>query len=144
MYSILISPSLFFGVSIVLVITSSLEFISAQSPQPMKGFRIGIFFSIRGLFQFLNFTVALAFSFNHPWASSETLSNPPVTNCGFTYFLFTIVVGLIGLLLFSVAVKKYKYRERDEGIFQQQVVDDIYERYITQRCTMENFSSNNN
>ena len=141
-WSVLIPPSLFFGVGIVLVITSSLEFISAQSPQPMKGFLIGIFFSIRGLFQFLNSTVTLAFSFKHPWASGETLSDPPVTNCGFTYFLFTIVVGLIGLLLFSVAVKKYKYRERDEGIFQQQVVEDIYERYITQRHTMENFSSN--
>ena len=142
-WSVLIPPSLFFGVGIVLVITSSLEFISAQSPQPMKGFLIGIFFSIRGLFQFLNSTVTLAFSFKHPWASGETLSNPPVTNCGFTYFLFTIVVGLIGLLLFSVAVKKYKYRERDEGIFQQQVVEDIYERCIAQRRFMETFSEEN-
>ena len=143
-WSVLIPSSLFFGVGIVLVITSSIEFISAQSPQPMKGFLIGIFFSIRGLFQFLNSTVTFAFSFKHPWASGEILSNPPVTNCGFTYFFFTIVIGLVGLLLFSVAVKKYKYRERDEGIFQQQVVEDIYERYITQRRTMENFSSNNN
>ena len=142
-WSVLIPPSLFFGVGIVLVITASLEFISAQSPQPMKGFLIGIFFSIRGLFQFLNSTVTLAFSFKHPWASGETLSNPPVTNCGFTYFLFTIVVGLIGLLLFSVAVKKYKYRERDEGIFQQQVVEDIYERCIAQRRFMETFSEDN-
>ena len=142
-WSVLIPPSLFFGVGIVLVITSSLEFISAQSPQPMKGFLIGIFFSIRGLFQFLNSTVTLAFSFKHPWASGETLSNPPVTNCGFTYFLFTIVIGLIGLLLFSVAVKKYKYRERDEGIFQQQVVEDIYERCIAQRRFMETFSEDN-
>ena len=142
-WSVLIPPSLFFGVGIVLVITASLEFISAQSPQPMKGFLIGIFFSIRGLLQFLNSTVTLAFSFKHPWASGETLSNPPVTNCGFTYFLFTIVVGLIGLLLFSVAVKKYKYRERDEGIFQQQVVEDIYERCIAQRRFMETFSEDN-
>ena len=142
-WSVLIPPSLFFGVGIVLVITASLEFISAQSPQPMKGFLIGIFFSIRSLFQFLNSTVTLAFSFKHPWASGETLSNPPVTNCGFTYFLFTIVIGFIGLLLFSVAVKKYKYRARDEGIFQQQVVEDIYERCIAQRRFMETFSEDN-
>ena len=78
----------------------------------------------------------------HPWASSEILEHPPVTNCGFTYFLFTIVTGLIGLLLFSVAVKKYKYRERDEGLFQQQVVEEIFERYITQDKNMiESFSS---
>ena len=122
--SVLFHPLLFFGVGIVLVIISSLEFISAQSPQPMKGFLIRIFFSIRGLFQFLKFSVTLALSFKHPWASGETLPHPPVTNCGFKYLLFTIVVGLIGLLLFSVAVKKYKHRERDERMFQQQVVED--------------------
>ena len=55
-WSVLIPPSLLLGVGPLLVITASLEFISAQSPQPMKGFLIGIFFAIRGLFQFLNST----------------------------------------------------------------------------------------
>ena len=141
-WSVLIPPSLLLGVGPLLVITASLEFISAQSPQPMKGFLIGIFFAIRGLFQFLNSTVTFAFSFKQPWASGEILEHPPVTNCGFTYFLFTTVTGLIGLLLFSIAAKKYKYRERDEGLFQQQVVEDIYERYITQdHSSIESFIS---
>ena len=59
------------------------------------------------------------------------LENPPVTNCGFVYLLFTCVVGLIGLILFSVAAKKYKYRRRDEGIFCQYDVEEIYDRYLT-------------
>ena len=54
------------------------------------------------------------------------------TNCGFFYLLFTCVMGLIGLILFSVAAKKYKYRERDEGMFSQQQVEEVYERYIIQ------------
>ena len=33
---------------------------------------------------------------------------------------------------FSVAAKKYKYRERDEGLFRQQDVGNIYDHYITQ------------
>ena len=141
-WSVLIPPSLLLGVGPLLVITASLEFISAQSPQPMKGFLIGIYFAIRGFFQFLNSTVIFAFSLKQPWASGEILEHPPVTNCGFTYFLFTTVTGLIGLLLFSVTAKKYKYRERDEGLFQQQVVEDIYERYITQdHSIIESFSS---
>ena len=50
-WSVLIPPSLLLGVGPLLVITASLEFISVQSPQPMKGFLIGIFFfAIRGLF----------------------------------------------------------------------------------------------
>ena len=131
-WSVLIPPSIFLGFGPVLVMTASLEFISAQSPQSMKGFLIGIFFAIRGLFQFLNSSVTLAFSLKHPWDSGKLLENPPVTNCGFVYFLFTIVVGVIGLILFSIAAKKYKYRKRDEGLFRQQDVEDVYERYLSQ------------
>ena len=75
---------------------------------------------------------ASAFSLKHPWASAEMLENPPVTNCGFVYLLFTCVVGLIGLILFSVAAKKYKYRQRDEGMFRQMDIEDVFEREIEQ------------
>ena len=131
-WSVLIPPTIFLGFGPILIKIASLEFISAQSPQSMKGFLIGIFFAIRGLFQFLNSSVTLAFSLKHPWDSGKLLENPPVTNCGFVYFLFTIVVGVIGLILFSIAAKKYKYRERDEGLFRQQDVEDVYERYLSQ------------
>jgi hypothetical protein len=42
------------------------------------------------------------------------------------------VVGLIGLILFSVAAKKYRYRRRDEGMFRQMDIEDIFEREIEQ------------
>ena len=112
-WSVLIPPSLFLGVGPFIVMTTALEFISAQSPQLMKGFLIGLFFAIRGFFQFLNSIITVPFPLKHPWASGEMLENPPVTNCGFVYLLFTCVVGLIGLILFSVAAKKYKYRARN-------------------------------
>ena len=60
------------------------------------------------------------------------LENSPVTNCGFVYLLFTCVVGLIGLILFSIAAKKYKYRTRNEGMFRQMDIEDIFEREIEQ------------
>ena len=116
-WSVLIPPSLFLGVGPLILMTSIFEFVSAQSPQSMKGFLIGLFFAIRGLFQFLNSIITFPFSLKHPWASGEMLEHPPVTNCGFVYLLFTCVVGLIGLILFSVAAKKYKYRARNEGMF---------------------------
>ena len=59
------------------------------------------------------------------------IENPPVTNCGFAYFLFTCVTGLIGLVLLSVAANKYKFRRRDEGWFHQRYVE-VYDHYITQ------------
>ena len=131
-WSVLITPSLCLGVGPLIVMTATLEFISAQSPQSVKGFLIGVFFAIRGLFQLLNSIIIVPFSLKHPWASGEMLENPPVTNCGFVYLLFTCVVGLIGLILFSVAAKKYKYRKRDEGMFRQMDIEDVFEREIEQ------------
>ncbi len=131
-WSVLIPPNLFLGIGPLIVISTTYEFISAQSPQSMKGLLIGIFFAIRGLFHFLNSIVILGFSFKNPWASGAMSIHPLVTNCGFVYLLFTCIMGLVGLSLFSIAAKKYKYRERDEGMFRQQDVEEIYERYITQ------------
>ena len=131
-WGVLIPLSLLFGIGPLLVIATTLEFISAQSPQSMKGLLVGVFFAIRGLFQFLNSIVIIPLSLKQPWASKEMIDHPPVTNCGFVYLVLTSVTGLIGLILFSLAAKKYKYRTRDEGMFRQQVVEDIYDRYITQ------------
>ena len=130
--AVLVVPSLFLQTGPLLVIATVLEFISAQSPQSMKGLFVGVFFAIRGLFQFLNSIIIIPLSLKHPWASGEMLENPPVTNCGFVYLLFTCVAGLIGLVLFLVAARRYKYRERNEGLFSQQDVEEIYDRYITQ------------
>ena len=106
----------------------------------MKGLLLGVFFTIRGLFQFLNSIIIIPFSLKHPWASGKMIEDPPVTNCGFVYLLFTCVVGLIGFVLFSVAAKKYKYRKRNEGLFCQQDVEEIYDRYITQAASDDEYS----
>ena len=132
-WGVLLVPSLFLQTGPLLVIATVLEFISAQSPQSMKGLLVGVFFAIRGLFQFLNSIAIIPLSLTeHPWASGEMLENPPVTNCGFVYLLFTCVAGLIGLVLFLAVARRYKYRERNEGLFSQQDVEEIYDRYITQ------------
>ena len=68
------------------------------------------------------------------------LEHPPVTNCGFVYLLSTCVVGLIGLILFSIAAKKYKYRARNaEDLFRQADIEEIYDRYIMQ-ASMDSIS----
>ena len=129
-WSVLIIPSFCLGIGPSITLATSLEFISAQSPQSMKGLLVGVFFAIRGLFQFLNSIIIIPLSFKKPWASHEMIEHPPVTNCGFVYLLVTSVTGLIGLILFSVAAKRYKYRRRDEGWFRQHDVEEIYDRYL--------------
>ena len=116
-WAVLLPPNLLLGIGPLLVIATTLEFISAQSPQSMKGLLVGVFFAIRGLFRFLNSTVIIPLSLKQPWTSREMIEHSPVTNCGFVYLLLTSVTGLIGLILFSLVAKRYKYRTRDEGMF---------------------------
>ena len=77
-WSILIPLNLFLGIDPLFVITTTYEFISAQSPQSMKGLIIGVFFAISGLFHFLNSIIIIPFSLVHPWASKEMLEHPSV------------------------------------------------------------------
>ena len=125
-WGVLIPPSLFLGIGPLMVIATTLEFISAQSPQSMKGLLVGVFFAIRGLFQFLNSIVIIPLSLKQPWASREMIEHPPVTNCGFVYLVLTSTTGLSGLILFILAAKRYKYRTRDEGMFCQHNVEEVY------------------
>ena len=53
-----------------------------------------------------------------------------------SYFFFTFMVALIGIVLFSIAVKRYKYRERDDRPYNQSVVEEIfYRRTLTRPVT---------
>ena len=54
--------------------------------------------------------------------------HPPVINCGFSYLLFTFVVAFIGIVLFTLVVKRYQYRERDDRTYDQSVVEEIFYR----------------
>ena len=70
-WSILIPPNILLGIGPLIVIATTFEFISAQSPLSMKGLIIGVFFAIRGFSQFLNSIIILSFSFKYPWASGD-------------------------------------------------------------------------
>ena len=142
-WAVLIPPNLFLGIGPLIVVATTLEFISAQSPQSMKGFLVGVFFAIRGLFQFLNTIIIVPLSLKKPWASREMIEHPPVINCGFVYLLVTSVTGLIGLILFSVAARRYKYRRRNEGWFCQHDVEEIYDRYLPQAAVDDDSSYQN-
>ena len=91
-------------------------------------------FSISGLFFQLVGGVALVpFSSESLWGSEHMREHPPVTNCGFGYLLFTCVVALIGLVLLSVVVRRYKYRERDDRPFDHRFAIAVIGRDIEER-----------
>ena len=48
----------------------------------------------------------------------------------FGYFLIVSVLAIIGLILFSVAAKRYQYRERDDPPYDQAIVEEVFARTV--------------
>ena len=130
--AVLLIPGLLLGIGPPLVMATTFEFISAQSPFAMKGLLVGVFLTIRAVFQLVSGVALIPFSRKPLWNRQHMIEHPPVTNCGFGYLLFTCAAALIGLVLLSVVAKRYKYRERDDRPYDQRFAVDVYGRYIEQ------------
>ena len=126
---VLIPSNIFLSIGPQLVSTTTLEFISAQSPHSMKGLLVGLFFALQGFFQLLGYMISLPFSITDSWTNKPV---PSIISCGFIYFLTIGIVGLIGFILFLIVAKKYKYRRRDDNNFNQTKIEEVYIRYINQ------------
>ena len=127
-WGVLIVPNVLLAMGPPIIMATVLEFISAQSPHSMKGLLIGVFFAIKGFFQLISSIALVPISSDSIWSKGGIREHPPVTNCCFTYFLFTIVFALFGFIMFSIMVKRYKYRERDDRPYDQSVVEEIFHR----------------
>ncbi len=122
---ILIAPNLLNMFSKSLVQVTTFEFISAQTPQAMKGLMFGVFFAIQGGYSFMGAILLIPFSLNYWITSPHTY-----LSCGFSYFFFTLIVSLTGLMMFACVRHRYKYRMREEEPFPQAVVEEIFERRL--------------
>ena len=129
-WATLILPNIFLGIGPLLVFISTFEFISAQSPHTMKGLIVGLCFTINRLFQLLGSIALFPFSYKKIWQSQHIEEHPPVTNCGFGYLSAVLLFALIGFILFLVAAKRYKFRERDDRPYDQRFVISVYDKYL--------------
>ncbi|XP_064384789.1 solute carrier family 15 member 3-like [Halichondria panicea] len=101
---ILIIQQVLVAVAYVFIYGGVFEFICIQSPHSMKGFLIGIFFAIKGLFQLIGVLgILLPFSIWH--------GSPFV---GLVYFLVNILISVAGVVVFIVAAKRYQYHHNRE------------------------------
>ena len=118
-YQWIIVPQIFTGLTFLLVFLTVFEFILAQSPHNMQGLLIGVWYS--------------AYSLNLTIAASEQ------AGC------FVWLIGLIAflsflfLIIFIGVAKRYRKRERQEPSQhnQQQVVENVFERYLDQENAFE-------
>ena len=129
-WAVMLPSSILLGLGPLVVKTTALEFISAQSPHFMKGLIVGLFFAIIGLFELVGALAVIPFSVKEVWDSTSMRQNPPVTNCGFGYLTFTHAIVFVGLIIFVVVAKKYTYRVRDDKPYNQSQVEEIFSRYL--------------
>ena len=112
-----IIPQLLNGLSFLLVSMTVFEFISAQAPRTTQGLLIGLWyatFSIRYLVVGILNNVIIERSF---WLIYEGLKG------------FLILVSLV---LFSFVSRHYRYRQRDEIVNVQGMIEDTHERWLDQ------------
>ena len=94
-----------------------LEFVCSQSPYSMKGLLLGIFFSVKSLFQGIALTSILPFG---AWWNIRSL------HCGSGFYLMNIIIGLLELVLYTCVSKRYKYREVNEPSNEYRYAENYY------------------
>ena len=122
-----IPSNVLIGIGPPLVTVTIFEFISAQSPHSMKGLLLGTYFAITGVYQFISSITFVPFISYKFQTNGHQL---PHTGCLFGYSLYVCIIAFIGLVVFTVAAKCYRYREREDRPYDQQFVIDIYNRYL--------------
>ncbi len=112
-----IFQQILFAVFQVLLYTSVYEFICCQSPQYMKGLLFGLFYALRAFNQF--FGAATMYLFIHHWYSTSL-------SCGSAYYIFTLCIAVVSLLVYINVARKYKYRKRDDICNIYKFAEDYY------------------
>ncbi len=96
-----------------------MEFVSAQSPSNMHGILQGYVWCIASGISDLIIT----FSFSKYGLAHHKL----------IFSSFATVVTLVGFVLFCLLARWYKRRERDDIVSVHTLVEDVYDRYISNR-----------
>ena len=123
-YYLVIIPQILHGLSLILVFLTMLEFICAQAPHKMKGLLIGVWYSTKSI-KFLIVNVLdeqLLLNDDMAWSVYQGSK-------GFGIFL--------SIMLFLLVSKNYHYRERDEIVNEQAIIEEHYERELLLNSSSE-------
>ena len=106
------------------LLTSLLEFMSAQSPYNMRG----LLLSSAMYFVISSFGLGSVIGQSSHHSLQSTCKQ---LWCSLVMISVKSVLCLIGFLLFCVVARWYKRRVRDDDYSTQQVVEEVYDRYLT-------------
>ena len=117
-------PGTIVFVAYIVLYMSTVEFVIAQVPQSMKGVVIGFIHLL--LFGSIMASYLLVLPFSYGYKLQHQSSSK--ISCGSVYYLTNLIVGTIGLLLFILVARKYKYRQRDEVINTHMFAEEYYSK----------------
>ena len=112
-----IIPQLLNGFSSLLVSMTVFEFISAQAPRTTQGLLIGLWYA----------------TFSIRYLVVDILNNVIIDKT--VWLIYDGVKGfliLVSLVMFSCMSKRYHYRQRDEIVNVQRMIEDTHERWLDQ------------
>ena len=109
------------GILYQVIFTSLLEFMCAQSPYNMRGLLLSLAVPIILVSYFLSMSIGLLL-WNKLCAQQW---------CILVFIAIRTIFCLIGFPLFCVVARWYKMRVRDDDYSTQQVVEEVYDRYLT-------------
>ncbi len=122
-YLFYLIPLVMSGLINMINFVCSMEFICCQAPKNMYGMLGGIFWFIRGLYMNIGSLVSVPFTI-------ENMHGPGKLNCS-TWILSTqLIISIVGLLLLSVAVKKYHRRKKEDHYNYYAVVERHYDQFL--------------
>ena len=123
---ILIFPLLLYGISNLLVFMTVLEFICAQSPNALKGLLIGIWYS----------------TFSVKYMVTDIMDTHPFFLESSPLSIYHGIKGFgifLSILSFSIIYKSYRYRERNEIVNEQAIIEEQYERELLNNSSEDNY-----
>ena len=122
-YAVLI-PIISFEVAYTLFHCTLLELIIAQSPEHFKTMLVGLAMAFVGLryltFQVISQPFATAYAKLLPRQGHEDVS------CDTIFYLLLVAIGLVGVLLYCAASRKYTYRKRDDVVINEHMYAEDY------------------
>ena len=125
----LILPNILAGIGLPIINVAILEFISAQSPHTMKGLLLGVFYHCRGIYSLIGNIAVFPFTFQ----ISNWSQHSPFLECGFLFYIYNSLLGVVFIVVAIAAFKRYRYRQREDKPYDHRYVEEYYGKYARQR-----------
>ena len=120
MFSIyfILCPFFLRGIAYVIIFVTMLEFICAQAPNSMKGILIGVWYSML----FIKYSIIGAIDVHFYYLDLNIMEYLSWYQ-RISYIPFNYCFRLL-------ACTKYQYRQRNEVVSEQRMIEDLYEREL--------------